>query len=69
MLVTKDRDFCDSYLLLNLPRRLLVVATGDISNEDLLALSQANLALIVDVFENASFIEISQMSVIIHGDL
>ncbi len=37
VVVTKDRDFRDSHLLQNLPRRLLVVATGNIANDDLLA--------------------------------
>lgn len=43
MVVTKDRDFRDSHLLHNFPRRLLVVATGNIANDDLLALFEANL--------------------------
>ncbi len=68
VLVTKDRDFRDSHLLLNLPRRLLAVATGNITNDDLLALFEANLALIVNAFENAAFIEIGQTSVVIHDD-
>ena len=69
VLITKDRDFRDSHLLLRLPRRLLVVATGNIANDDLLALFETNLALIVDAFENATFIEIGQTSVVIHDDL
>ncbi len=68
VLVTKDRDFRDSYLLLNLPRRLLVVATGNIANDDLLALFEANLRMIVNAFGNATFIEIGQTSVVIHDD-
>lgn len=31
VVVTKDRDFRDSHLLQNLPRRLLVVTTGNIA--------------------------------------
>jgi len=61
-----DRDFRDSHLLQNLPRRLLVVATGNIANDDLLALFEANLSLIADAFENASLVEISEASVVIH---
>jgi predicted nuclease of predicted toxin-antitoxin system len=66
VVVTKDRDFRDSHLLQNLPRRLLVVATGNIANDDLLALFEANLSLIADAFENASLVEISEASVVIH---
>ncbi|HTU78873.1 MAG TPA: DUF5615 family PIN-like protein [Solirubrobacteraceae bacterium] len=66
VVVTKDRDFRDSHLLQNLPRQLLVVATGNIANDDLLALFEANLSLIADAFENASLVEISEASVVIH---
>jgi predicted nuclease of predicted toxin-antitoxin system len=38
IVVTKDRDFRDSHLLSDTPRRLLVVATGNISNNALLEL-------------------------------
>lgn len=41
VVVTKDRDFRDGYLLFGSPRRLLVVATGNITNTALLALSRA----------------------------
>lgn len=68
VVVTKDRDFRDSHLLQNVPRRLLVVATGNIANDDLLALFEANLALIIDALGNASLIEVSQRSVVIHDD-
>lgn len=68
VVVTKDRDFRDSHLLQNLPRQLLVVATGNIANDDLIALFDANLRLIADALENASLIEIDQTSVVIHDD-
>lgn len=68
VVVTKDRDFRDSHLLQNLPRRLLVVATGNVANDDLLALFEANLALIADALDNASLVELGQGSVVIHDD-
>jgi predicted nuclease of predicted toxin-antitoxin system len=38
VVVSKDRDFRDGHLLRGTPARLLVVATGNISNDDLLGL-------------------------------
>ena len=35
VVVTKDRDFRDSHLLRGTPRHLLVVTTGNITNDDL----------------------------------
>jgi len=46
VVVTKDRDFRDSHLLMRSPRRLLVVATGNITNDALLA----SFAKHLDVF-------------------
>lgn len=43
VVVTKDRDFRDSHLLAGSPRQLLAVTTGNIHNDDLLALVEANL--------------------------
>ncbi len=35
VVVSKDRDFRDSHLLRSTPRRLLIVATGNITNNGL----------------------------------
>lgn len=68
VVVTKDRDFRDSHLLQNRPGRLIVVATGNIANDDLLDLFEANLRLIIDAFENASLVEIGEANVVIHDN-
>ena len=46
MVVTKDRDFRDGRLLTRSPHRLLVVATGNITNAALIALFQENRAVV-----------------------
>ncbi len=38
IVVTKDRDFVDGHLLSGAPRRLLLVSTGNIRNDDLMDL-------------------------------
>lgn len=38
VVITKDRDFRDGHLLKGSPRKLVVVATGNISNDTLLKL-------------------------------
>jgi len=69
VLVTKDRDFRDGHLLQGTPRRLLIVSTGNISNDDLLRLVEANLAAIVRSLEDAAFVELGPASVTMHrGD-
>ena len=53
VVVTKDRDFRDGHLLSVSPRRLLVVATGNITNAATLGLFQANLDAVVDALGEA----------------
>lgn len=64
--VTKDRDFRDGHLLSGSPRRLLVVATGNITNTALLALFEANLDAVVDALVEADFVELGPEAMVIH---
>ena len=66
VVVTKDSDFRDGHLLAGRPRRLLVVGTGNITNNALLALFDASLVDIVEAFEEADFIELQTDSLIVH---
>lgn len=58
--VTKDQDFRDSHLLARSPRQLLVVATGNITNNALLSLFELHLDAIVSALDEADFVELSQ---------
>lgn len=59
MVVTKDRDFRDGHLLKGVPQRLLVVATGNISNSDLLSLFERLLDAIVRAFDDSDFVQLN----------
>lgn len=66
VVVTKDSDFRDGHLLSGSPRRLLVVATGNITNAALLSLFEANLDVIVDAFGEADFVELGPGALVLH---
>ena len=66
VVVTKDRDFRDSHLLVKSPRRLLVVRTGNISNDALLVLFEAHLDAIVEVLGDADFAELDAEALVVH---
>lgn len=66
VVVTKDEDFVDSFLLRHEPYKLLLVATGNISNKELERLFQDNLENIVNAFESYDFVEIDRTSLICH---
>ena len=68
VVVSKDRDFRDSHLLSSSPRRLLVVATGNITNDALLALFAEHLDTVVDALDEASFVELGHDRLVVHDD-
>ena len=68
VLVTKDGDFRDSHLLRGAPRRVLIVATGNIHNNDLLSLFDVHLDELIAALEANDLVELDQSSVSIYED-
>lgn len=68
VVVSKDRDFRDGHLLRGSPVRLLVVATGNITNDELLGLFTTHLGSIVEAFDESSFVELGPDNLVIHRD-
>lgn len=48
------------------PQRLLLVTTGNIRNDDLIALIEAVEPLLVEAFEHSAFVEVNRGAVIGH---
>jgi predicted nuclease of predicted toxin-antitoxin system len=67
VVITKDSDFVDSFLLQNRPWKLLLMSTGNISNRDLEKLFIANLSLIVNGLSNYDYLELTRTNVIFHS--
>ncbi len=66
VVITKDGDFVDMFLLRHQPYKLLLVATGNISNRELDQLFENNLEAIVSAFETYDFIELDRTSLTCH---
>jgi len=64
IVVTKDADFRNSHLLTGSPARLLIVATGNIRNDDLLNLVQSRLAEIEEAFARGDHVELRRGAVV-----
>ena len=58
IVVTRDADFRNSHLLTGSPARLLIVATGNIRNDDLLNLFESRLAEIEGAFGLSDYVEL-----------
>lgn len=66
VLVTKDSDFVESFLLRHEPWKLLLVSTGNIGNTELLRLFQLNIGQLAESFKTFDFLELNRTSMICH---
>ncbi|MDA1016161.1 MAG: DUF5615 family PIN-like protein [Planctomycetota bacterium] len=64
--ISKDRDFVDSFLVTGTPLQLLWVRTGNISNDVLLALFESLLPRIHDAFQQSSCVELTTEGLVLH---
>ncbi|HZL14072.1 MAG TPA: DUF5615 family PIN-like protein [Verrucomicrobiae bacterium] len=66
IVVTKDNDFVASFLLQGLPPKLLLISTGNISNDRLSKLLAANLTALENAFRKHNFVKLSATALTIH---
>ena len=66
VVVTKDADFVESFVLKGRPRKLLVIATGNISNQALEALICSALPQIIIALTTNAYIELQRTTMITH---
>lgn len=66
VVITKDADFLESFLLKQQPYKLLLVTTGNIKNSELETLFLNNLTQIIELFEQYSYVELSRNTLIVH---
>lgn len=64
VVITKDTDFVDSFLLSNEPHKLLLITTGNVGNAALEHLFMAQLPVIVEAFKSYNYLELSRTDLI-----
>ncbi len=67
IVITKDADFVNSFLLSGKPPKLLLISTGNIRNADLEALFVLALPGIVAEFQIHAFVELNQTGCVVHS--
>ena len=67
VVITKDSDFVASYWLRGVPPKLLLISTGNIPNDLLTHLIDANLVALVDALEKNHFVELNRSSLTVHA--
>ena len=66
VVVTKDADFVNSFLVSGVPYKLLLVSTGNISNQPLEGIFAKNLTAIIEALQLYDYVEITRTSLIEH---
>jgi predicted nuclease of predicted toxin-antitoxin system len=66
VVVTKDADFVSSFIVNRRPEKLLLISTGNITNDELEALLIPNLGTVVAAFTGHDFVELTRTTLIIH---
>ena len=66
IVITKDADFVNSFMIARIPYKLLLVSTGNIKNSELEPLFLQNIEQIVEAFATYDFIELDRTLIIFH---
>lgn len=67
VVITKDTDFLESYVLRKAPPKLLLIKTGNIRNSELISLFGKHIELIAELFSTHSLIEMTKTEIVVHG--
>jgi predicted nuclease of predicted toxin-antitoxin system len=65
VVITKDEDFWQRYLIIKEPKKLIYVTTGNIKNIDLILLFDRNIHLLLAEITSHNVVEINQDGIII----
>ena len=66
IVITKDHDFVQSFMILGKPK-LLLVSTGNISNRELELIFRSNFDIILKAFETNGFVELTRQMLVVHS--
>ena len=66
IVITKENDFFESYILSKSPAQLLLISTGNIINKDLYALFEKHLEIITVYFKSYNFLELTNSELFAH---
>lgn len=66
VVITKDANFVDSFLITHKPYKLLLISTGNITNTELESLFVPAIPRIVTAFVSHNYVELSRTALIIH---
>lgn len=66
IVISKDIDFLESFLLKSEPQKLIIVKTGNIVNRELIKIFEENFLTIIHLISRSKLIEIGKNDIIEH---
>jgi predicted nuclease of predicted toxin-antitoxin system len=66
IVISKDVDFLESFLIKSEPRKLIMVKTGNIVNRQLIKIFEDNIAIIIQMISRSNLIEITTTEIAEH---
>ena len=66
VVITKDVDFLESFIVKSEPKKLVIVKTGNIVNRQLLKLFEENLEVLQEMISRSNLVEISRTEIAEH---
>jgi predicted nuclease of predicted toxin-antitoxin system len=67
IVISKDVDFLQSFIVRWEPRKLIMVRTGNIPNSQLLSIFQGNLNTIIKFIKRSDLVEVGKNDIAEHG--
>ncbi len=66
VVITKDSDFWDTYLIKQQPYKLLYITVGNISNKNLKTLFEENFPILLELLHLHQVVELNQVELKVH---
>jgi predicted nuclease of predicted toxin-antitoxin system len=63
IIITKDKDFFDRFIIKGFPPKILLLQLGNIRNKDLIAVIYLNLESVIELFDENDMIIINRNSI------
>lgn len=66
IVISKDIDFLESFIVRSEPQKLIIIKTGNISNRHLLQIFENNLEALIQMISRSNLLEISRTEIAEH---
>lgn len=66
ILISKDSDFLESFLIKSEPRKLVMVRTGNLANKQLIDIFDRNIETLIFMISRSNLLEISRTEIAEH---